>query len=637
MASRVPTTRPERLTAALLGLALAVAAPPAVAQVTFLHVTPVYFRDGLSNGHYLWGDCDGDGDIDLLVGGKTLYLNDGPPDFRFSRLTDTGELGAGPHSRALWIDIDNDGDLDLFGIGSGDNERLYENDGSCSFTDISDFNHDGDFTDMGDGAPSTTASTGDLDGDGFLDLYVGNYERNCGGSPVICGDCMTDRLWRNLGDNTFEDITVPAGIYAQEHAITGFCYVGRTPCTSDADCAPFPADSCVSGTCARGSNWVDYDNDGDQDIFVSNYRLHPNLLWENDGFGSFTEVAEAHNVDGDEDSGAWGHVLGSDWADYDNDGDMDLYTANLAHSVWVVQYGHDISQLLENLGPPGFDFVDVRESSGMRAHSTSAQPDWAETHPAWADYDNDGDLDIYVTHIYDSSNLNFSTLYSNDGDKTFTETTAAHGTDLGLFKNYSAGWCDFDRDGDLDLVTYGAPERTGSSTARLYRNEGGSDNAWLQLRVWGKATTPGTGSNRFGVGVRVSVSFLGNNQLREVQGGFGYHTAMSSMPLEFGFGTAPPTASFDSMTIRWTTGESWDFEGQPLHLHYTAWERIKIGRGPDCSVDPLPELVGGLFPYHDLVLSDGQTHYYRLEGTEGDETLAMVKQPERGFAVLTLK
>ena len=185
---------------------------------------------------------------------------------------------------------------------------------------------------------------------------------------------------------------------------------------------------------------------------------------------TFTDVTAAHFPDGL----ANGHYL---WGDCD----MDLYTANLAHNWGYLAFGHDISQLLENGGPPDFAFTDIRPSSGMRPFDTGVQNDWAETSPAWADYDNDGSLDIYVTHIYDSSAENYSDLYRGHADGTSMRTTEDH-PELELYRDYSAAWCDFDQDGDLDLVTYGAPTPTGTASAHLFRNDGGDAGRWVHVR-----------------------------------------------------------------------------------------------------------------------------------------------------------
>ncbi len=614
-------------------LAFAGSLPDIAGDTTFVDATAEVFPDGLPYGHFLWGDCDGDGDEDLLVGGKRIFLNSGPPDFVFHEVEDTGDLADGAHQRAIWIDIDNDGDLDLFGIGTGDRERLFLNDGACRFTDISDFDGDGS-SDLDDGSPSTTASCGDYDGDGFLDVYVGNYEKQCDSN--ICGDCRTDRLWHNLGNNTFEDVTLSSGIYEQEHGIgvndVGTCLGsgGGQPCDSDDDCPS--GTSCKIGTCARGSNWVDYDGDGDLDIFVSNYRLDPNLLWENQGDGTFTNVAFEKNVDGEEDSGAWGHVLGSDWGDYDNDGDLDLYTADLAHGIYYVLFHHDISQLLRSSGAPDYVFTDVRDSSGMREYDPNAQPDWAETCPTWGDYDNDGWLDIYVTHIYDSSDLNYSTLYHNDGDGTFTETTESVGANVKLYINYSAAWCDYDQDGDLDLVTYGAPTKDGAREAHLFRNETGNENRWLEVRVRGGAGRGGS-TNRYGVGVRVTVTENGLTQLREVQGGHGYHTAMNSAPQEFGFGPGEDEP-VDEVRVRWTDGTVDVFHDVPMRYRALVLEvGAKVHRGSDPSQElPVVDDAAKLFPWQDAVLGDGQTWFYEVEGVE--EMLLLRKDSAAGTVVL---
>jgi hypothetical protein len=612
-------------------LTLVLTAFPASAGTTFVDATSDVFPDGLARGHYLWGDCEGDGDDDLLVGGKTIYLNEGSPDFRLLRHTATGDLGGGNHQRALWLDLDNDGDLDLVGIGNGDREELFLNEGECSFVSISD--QDGDGTpDLADGAPSTTATVGDIDADGDLDLYVGTYERQC--TQEICGDCMVDKLWRNEGDNTFTDVTVSSGIDAGERALAGNCMLDTAlACTSDADCTTRENDTCKSGLCARGSNWVDYDDDGDQDIFVSNYRLDPNFLWENDGSGNFVNVAFDRNVDGDEDSGSWGHVLGSDWADYDNDGDMDLYTAALAHNWGVALFDHDISQLLQSSGPPSYDFVDVRPSSGMRPFDTGVQADWAETCPAWADIDNDGILDLYATHIYASSTENYSTMNEGHDDGTFTPGRTM-GADLGLYHDYSAAWSDFDQDGDLDLVTCGADCPEGcESNAHFFRNDGALDAPWLQIRARGAATDTNPRTNRTGVGVRIVATEGALSQMREVQGGHGYHTAMNSAVQHFGFGTVGDDA-VDTVTVRWTTGVEDVFDDVPVDVRYLAVEDGTVRRGT--SATDLQDLApgGNLFPFRDSALGDGQSYFYRVEG---DVSILLERDDAAGDVVISAK
>ena len=627
----VPMCRLGRMGVSAVAALLLLASLPAAAELTFVDVTAEKFPDGIAASYYLWSDCDGDGDEDLLVGSKTIYINGGAPDFIFTKKTDTGDLAAAPHSVAQWIDINNDGYPDIFGIGGGDNERLFLNDGTCSFTDISDFDGDGT-PDLGDASPSTTVSVGDYDADGFLDVFVGNYERHCGGDPTVCADCLTDRLWHNLGNNTFENVYTSLGMEATEHASAGYCVNAETPCDTDADCPPYPQDNCKIGMCARSSAWVDYNNDGYLDLYVGNYRLDPNFLWENDGNGGFTQVSYLRNADGsDEGDGIWGHTLGVDWADFDNDGDMDVYIANLTH-WWGAAAGHDACELRENSGEPDFAFADIRPSSGMRQHDPGSFSDWSEFTPTWGDYDLDGDLDIYTTQGYSTWDTNFSSLYSNNGDKTFTETTTAHGADLGLYQDYSAAWCDFDQDGDLDLITYGAsaPENA-PREAHLFRNDGANQNDWLQVQLRGSGAG---GSNSFGVGARITATRTGISQIREVQGGHGYHAERNSLVQTFGFGAATGNP-VDSLSIRWTTRSTEDFFDVPVGIRYTAWEAGTIQRGTDPS-SPLPDLAGALMPYHDPVLDDGVTYFYEVSGID-DQTLMVDKDGTGGYVVLSFQ
>lgn len=613
------------------------ALPAGRAQVIFTDVTAQAFPGGLAVSHFNWGDCDGDGDLDLFVTPKTIYLNSGPPAFTFTPKTDTGDLNAGPHGIAQWFDLDNDGDLDIFGMGGGDSERLYLNDGACRFTDISDADGDGNPNDYSDGGTSITMAPGDYDADGWLDFFVGLYERHCGGTPTVCADCQPDRLWRNLGNRKFQNTYATLGMEANERSKTGYCVVNTSiPCDDDGDCPAFPADSCKSGLCARSSNWVDYNNDGWLDLYIGQYRLDPNQMWQNNGNGTFTEVGVARNLDGHENSGAWGHTLGTDWADSNNDGDLEVYVANLAHCLYSMAGGHDISQFLVNSGPPNFNFNDRHKAAGFREWKTpldlavcAAWPDWAEDSPAWADYDNDGDIDIYVSYIYATSANNTSTLYSNNNNGTFANATAAHGVNLGTFENYSAAWADFDQDGDPDLLTEGSTAMGGPRTARLYRNDGGNANHWAQFVLRGRGAS---GSNREGIGVRVSATNNGVTQLREVLGNMGMEVARSSTVPAFGFGGGTDT-DIDEVTVRWTTRLTETFTQVPMDRRYTLVEGARILRGTTPAL-PLPALAGGLTPYFDRTLDDATTWFYLVEGAT---QLEVAKDPARRAVVISFR
>lgn len=615
-------------------LCVAVAGPAAAlaADVTFTDATDEVFPDGLTCSNYLWGDCDGDGDDDLLSGAKTLYINQGAPDYRLTRKTDTGDLSTSPHRWPQWIDIDNDGDLDIFGAGSGDNERLLLNDGSCSFTDISDMNGDGNPDDLGDGAPSVTVTVGDYDADGYLDAFVGNYELHC--DTNVCADCTLDALWRNLGDNTLDNVYDDLGMAAAELGAAGYCVNAQTPCDGPEDCAPYPTDSCKIGLCARSSKWVDFDGDGHLDLYVGNYRLDQNFMWRNDGAGGFTNVAPAHNLDGnEEEGGVYGHTLGVDWGDYDNDGDMDVYIANLAHAWgWFLGADHDHSELRENDGHDTFHFEDVRPSSGMYQWDPFALgTDWSEFTPAWADYDNDGNLDIYVTHGYITENYSNNRLYRGHGDGTFTETTTSHGANLALYKSEWAAWADFDNDGDVDLVTCGSQSNADTSPREphLFRNDGANADDWIQVVVAGRGAG---GTNASGVGVRLEARDGDVTRIREIDGGHGYHVEHNSYVQTIGLGDALD-GQLDELRIRWTDLSTWSHAALPVGLRYTAYDGARVTRGTTPAAS-LPDLAGALVPYFDRVLGDGETYFYRIEGAAG--TLHVSRDDTRGAVVLTL-
>lgn len=450
-----------------------------------------------------WGDYNNDGYEDILLNGSILFKNNG--NGTFTNVTSEAGIIAIPGANGgVWGDMDNDGHLDFytFASGSGTFDRFWVNNGDGTFRDIT-----GTAVQNPDPYPTEAAAWGDFDNDGFIDIYLANYEK-----PLLTtverARCLPDRLLHNSGNRTFTDVSATAGTVSPENM------------------------------CGRGVNWGDYDNDGDSDIYVTNYRLDPNFLWQNNGDGTFSNMAEETGVEGHEEKGYYGHSIGAEWGDYDNDGDLDLFVSNLAHPRYIGI--SDKSMLLENQGPylsspllykrgdsANYRFKNRFADSGIRFEETPADP-------SFADYDNDGILDLYFTSTYKGRK---SFLYKGNGDGTFTDVTWLAG--VRVDDGWGNAFADYDNDGDLDLLV------ASSGGVRLFRNDG-NDNHWLQVRIVGRE------SNRAGIGARVTVvpsepstntlpphgggTGWGGLQLREIQGGKGSGN-QHSLPVEFGIGS----------------------------------------------------------------------------------------------------
>lgn len=430
-------------------------------------------------------DYNEDGFVDLCLGGRLFRNDKGKRFVEVSKEAGVTRTGSG----ALFADFDNDGRLDIL-VTAQPHPSLYQNLGKRKKFLFKDVTKEAGLETLVVGASPEGAAFMDIDSDGWLDFYMAVYE-----NPFPVGH--PDILARNNADGTFSDVSESSGIGARG-ALVG-----------------------------RGVTCADYDDDGDRDIYVSNYRLLVNQLWQSDGTGKFTDIAQDKNLHGRDQKGSFGHTSGSCWGDVDNDGDLDLFCANLAHPRFITQGFSNLSMLYINSGKGGgYTFVDERRSRGIRFQETHSDA-------ALADYDNDGDLDLFITAIYVGAP---SAFYQNDG-KGFFEPVTFRSRSV-VFNGWGQAWIDIDNDGDLDHVV-------GShSGVVVHRNKGNANN-WLGVRLAGKK------QNRFGVGSRVTVTTPdGRAQIREMRVGQGT-TSQDGYVLHFGLG---PDATEAQIEVLWPTG-----------------------------------------------------------------------------------
>ena len=562
--TQVPACSPEREEPTVADVSVEPVGAPAV-NVRFVDVTSVsgldflhvsgdsqqrYILESMSGGA-VFLDFDGDDYLDLyLVNGTRFETNPDPPisrlyhnaegarqgDRAFVDVTErAGVGGSGWGMGATSADYDNDGDVDLYVTRWGANQ-LYRNDGDGGFRDVSSS------AGVDDDGWGSSAAFADLDADGWVDLYVANYvefdlqqrrdESGCqvyGGVEGFCGPvgwpARADVLYRNRGDGGFDDLSAATGI----------------------------GDWKLPGL---GVAFCDYDDDGDQDIYVANDK-EANQLWRNDGDWHFTEAGVAagvaYSIDGTAQAG-----MGVDFGDFDNDGDFDLYVTN---------FSGDVNTLYENEG--GGMFVDATAAAGLDG---AVRPllGWSTS---FLDADGDGWQDLFVAngHLYPQLESRQTSLgyaqpnlfYWNRGG-AFALAGAEVGDGLRVAKvSRGAAFGDYDNDGDVDVVVVNLNDRP-----TLLRNEGGNDNGWLGLDL------EGSGSNRNAVGARVRVTIDGNTQSQEVQRGYGYQSGHDGRLL-FGLGNA---AVADRVEIRWPSGRVQSFESLKARQYH------KIGEGGTAPV-----------------------------------------------------
>ena len=488
------------------------------ANVDFRHS-----RDGaLMNlgGGAAIGDYNGDALLDLYVtnsaGPNALYRNNGDGTFSDVAVAAGVSDPVGRGNGAGWGDYDNDGDLDLFVANFGASV-LFRNDGAGSFTDVT--------IEAGVGDPDATYRTtgitwGDYDQDGLLDLLVVRYLSEADLTAFKTRDfSSTTRplaLYRNAGDGTFKNVT------------------------------SFLGDSNIYPSNVKGAGFkptfVDYDNDGDVDIYVVNdfgIFIYPNVLWRNDGSDgsggwSFTDVSASSRTD----AAIYGMGLAA--GDYDNDGDLDLYVTDCGASEFLENQGDDT--FVNTTRETGTGRGVVPESSGI-----DLSFGWGAV---FVDLDNDGLLDLYyVAGQMDSDPLinpehQPNAVFLNLGDGTFQDVSPlTNADDPGLGREVA--YADFNNDGLLDLYVVNLGTLEGiPGIARLFQNSSEVANHWISIKP------VGTISNRDGMGARITLTAGGITQIREIGAGQG-HQSHSVVPAHFGVGTATVV---DAIEIRWPSG-----------------------------------------------------------------------------------
>jgi hypothetical protein len=494
-------------------------------------------------------DYDGDGRLDLLLLSEDrIYLYRNLGDFHFEDVS----ARAGFRQKGNWSgvaigDYDNDGRPDIFVCGY-DCSALYHNDGDGRFTEVTERAGVGVRPPSQGGTPEWRTSAGfvDYDRDGKLDLFICRYAEFGPRSVQLCGtaekgegfSCSPDvytpqtcLLYRNLGGGRFEDVSVKTG-------------VART-----------------SGR-ALGVAFADYDNDGWIDIAVANDERPGDLLHNKAGKGFVNAgvmSGTALNSNGHAHGG-----MGIDWMDYDGDGRQDLF---------VSTYQKEAKNLFHNIG--NGCFLDASLDAGL----AEKMDPWVSFGTKFFDYDRDGFPDLIVTSghvINNTASLYPGTqqhqpvqLFHNSGGN-FTETTDRLGPKASrLLVGRSLAVGDLDNDGRVDVVI-----TQNEGPPLILRNMSTDTNHWLSFRLVGSK------SNRDGFGARIELTAGGKKQIRDATNS-GSYMAAGDPCTYFGLGAAQRA----DVTVRWPSGQVQSLPGLRCDRKYRIDE---AGGAPVVLPDPHP-------------------------------------------------
>jgi hypothetical protein len=507
----------------LLCAALFSAVSPGRAQSNFTKITTGPIATDAANCEAAcWVDVEGRGYLDLFVtsydGPNLLYRNDGQGGF--TRITTGPIVNAGLNSYAAsWADMNNDGLLDLYIAKAGGPSLLFLQQADGNFTQQT--------------YPMATlsgAAWGDYDVDGFVDL--------------LSADNGAGMLWHNNGQG---GLTVVA-------------------------------DKPINVPGVGVATWADYNGDGHPDVLVTagSFGSGTNsVLFHNDGRGVFTPITNGAFADL--------HIrfAATIWADYDNDGFLDVFLPRYVAGQLVASF------LLHNNGDGTFSQVEgspVTKDLG------------AAVGGSWADYDNDGWLDLFIAGSGGDSNR----LYHNNGDGTFTRVLSGPIVSEGG-ASQAAPWGDYDHNGFLDLFVSNNGSPAGHNY--LYHNDGNS-NAWIEVKC------VGTRSNRSAIGtkVRAKATIGGKTfwQLREISTGNGW--CQSAMEAHFGLGNA---TNVETLRIEWPSGTVQEFQNVAARQYLTVTEPSRLVPAGEAQPTQFT-LEGGRNMRYDIQTSTNLTAWSSL-------------------------
>jgi hypothetical protein len=442
-------------------------------------------------------DLDDDGDQDLVILGATggrvgVFENDGQG--LFTDRSESSGIPAMPSASGLAAgDYDGDGLLDLYLTQVGEYTRfpqselfpnlLLHNDGGLQFTEV------GVHAGVDDLGAGKGAAFGDYDGDGWLDLFVSNY------NGIVTGtEQLNDKLYRNLGNGTFDDVSASQGV--------------------DSDGFGFQA------------VWFDYDLDGDVDLYLSNDRGHingrPNQFWRNDS-------GRLVNVSAESGTQAGLFSMGIGCGDLDGNGWPDLHCTNISGydddvgGVFPLFLNQSDGTFTESSVAAGVDVLDSPRSTG-----------WGSI---VLDYDNDGHPDLYV-------NLQFepNRLFTGGGTFPLADIAPAVAATGSAEPSFSSAAGDVDGDGDLDLLLNNL-----SGAAELLINHEGEKRNWIRYRMAGQAP------NHWAVGGRTHTRTGTQWQLREILAGGNSYLGQNELIMHIGLGSAPQV---DELMAVWPGGRT---------------------------------------------------------------------------------